>query len=351
MSNTETQRVALITGIGGMDGSIMAEYLLDRGYTVHGIIRRSANFNTQKIDHIFDRLTLHYGDLTDAMNIFSIISRIRPDEIYNFAAQSHVKVSAELENYTLQTNTVGVLNILQAVKTLNLGGTCKIYQASTSEEFGNMTDGTTLLNEESPRLPVSIYGVSKLAAEHICRVYRDAYNMFIVSSTLFNHEHPRRGATFVTQKISNYVGKYATSSSTPKPLELGNLSSLRDWGYAEDYCDAIYRMMQADQPDNYVIATGETHSVREFVELAFRQIGIDVVWRGSGVDEIGVNRITGDTLVCVNKRYFRDLELHALIGDSTKARTVLDWKPTTTFQEIVSRMVKASIDRSKRETF
>lgn len=223
-------RVALITGIGGMDGSIMADYLLNLGYEVHGIIRRSANFNTQKIDHIFDKLTLHYGDLTDTMNIFTIIAKVKPDEIYNFAAQSHVKVSAELENYTLQTNTIGILNILQAVRTLGLESKCKIYQASTSEEFGNMTDGTTLLNEESPRLPVSIYGVSKLAAEHICRVYRDAYNMFIVSSTLFNHEHPRRGATFVTQKISNYVGKYVNNRGEINPLELGNLSSLRDWG-------------------------------------------------------------------------------------------------------------------------
>lgn len=347
MSNTSEKRVALITGIGGMDGSIMAEYLLDRGYTVHGIIRRSANFNTQKIDHIFERLHLHYGDLTDSMNIFTIISKVRPDEIYNFAAQSHVKVSAELENYTLQTNTIGVLNILQAVRTLKLEDQCKIYQASTSEEFGNITDGTTLLNEDSPRLPVSVYGVSKLAAEHICRVYRDAYNMFIVSSTLFNHEHPRRGATFVTQKISNYVGKYANASVRPKPLELGNLSSLRDWGYAEDYCDAIYRMMQAKTADNYVIATGETHSVREFVELAFRQIGIDVVWRGSGVDEIGVDRITGETLIRVNPRYFRDLELHALIGDATKAQTVLGWSPTTSFEDLVSKMVHASIERSR----
>ncbi len=343
--SVNSKRVALITGIGGMDGSIMADYLLNRGYEVHGIIRRSANFNTQKIDHIFDQLHLHYGDLTDTMNIFTIIAKVKPNEIYNFAAQSHVKVSAELENYTLQTNTIGILNILQAIRTLNLENNCKIYQASTSEEFGNMTDGTTLLNEDSPRLPVSIYGVSKLAAEHICRVYRDAYNMFIVSSTLFNHEHPRRGATFVTQKISNYVGKYINSNGNIKPLELGNLSSLRDWGYAEDYCDAIYKMMHQEVPDNYVIATGETHSVREFVELAFREIGINIVWSGAGVDEIGINKESGETLVKVNPRYFRDLELHALIGDASKARNVLNWKPQTAFKEIVQKMVKSSIQR------
>lgn len=339
------KRVALITGIGGMDGSIMADYLLHRGYEVHGIIRRSANFNTQKIDHIFDKLILHYGDLTDTMNIFTIIAKVKPDEIYNFAAQSHVKVSAELENYTLQTNTIGILNILQAVRTLGLESKCKIYQASTSEEFGNMTDGTKLLNEDSPRLPVSIYGVSKLAAEHICRVYRDAYNMFIVSSTLFNHEHPRRGATFVTQKISNYVGKYVNNKGNISPLELGNLSSLRDWGYAEDYCDAIYKMMHQEKPDNYVIATGETHSVREFVELAFGEIGITVIWKGTGVDEVGINKDSGTPLVKVNPRYFRDLELHALIGDASKAHCVLDWKPKTSFKEIVQKMVSASIER------
>lgn len=340
-----TRKVALLTGITGMDASIMADLLLSKGYIVHGIIRRTSNFNTQRIEHIFNKLHLHYGDLTDAMNIFTIISKVRPDEIYNFAAQSHVKVSAELENYTIQTNTIGILNILQAVRTIGLEKTCKIYQANTSETYGNQTDGTTLLNEESPKIPVSIYGISKLAAEHICRVYKDAYGMFIVSSTLFNHEGVRRGHTFVTQKIANYVGKYYKDKNQ-FPLNLGNLSAMRDWGSANDYVEAIWLMMQQDHPDNYVIATGETHSVREFVELAFEEIGIQIEWEKTGVDEIGINYLTGETLVKVNPKYFRDLELDVLIGDASKAQRVLNWKPKTSFKELVSEMVRGSIARN-----
>lgn len=348
-----TRKVALLTGITGMDASIMADLLLSKGYIVHGIIRRTSNFNTQRIEHIFNKLHLHYGDLTDAMNIFTIISKVRPNEIYNFAAQSHVKVSAELENYTIQTNTVGILNILQAVRTLGIEKTCKIYQANTSETYGNQTDGTTLLDEESPKMPVSIYGISKLAAEHICRVYKEAYGMFIVSSTLFNHEGVRRGHTFVTQKIANYVGKYANNIKNPGkssdnflPLNLGNLGAMRDWGSANDYVEAIWLMMQQDNPDNYVIATGETHSVREFVELAFREIGIQIEWKNTGIDEIGINYLTGETLVKVNPKYFRDLELDVLIGDASKAKRVLNWKPKTSFQELVSEMVKGAIARN-----
>jgi GDPmannose 4,6-dehydratase len=339
-----TQKVALLTGITGMDASIMADLLLSKGYIVHGIIRRSSNFNTGRIEHIFDKVHLQYGDLTDAMNIFSIISKVKPDEIYNFAAQSHVKVSAELENYTIQTNTVGILNILQAVRTLDMEKTCKIYQANTSETYGNQTDGTNLLNEESPKIPVSIYGISKLAAEHICRVYRDAYGMFIVSSTLFNHEGVRRGHTFVTQKIANYVGKYV-NKKIDTPLSLGNLSAMRDWGSANDYVEAIWLMMQQETPDNYVIATGETHSVREFVELAFSEIGIKIEWKNHGLDETGINYLTGEILVKVNPKYFRDLELDVLIGDASKAKAILGWQPKTSFNELVSEMVKGAITR------
>lgn len=348
-----TRKVALLTGITGMDASIMADLLLSKGYIVHGIIRRTSNFNTQRIEHIFNKLHLHYGDLTDAMNIFTIISKVRPNEIYNFAAQSHVKVSAELENYTIQTNTIGILNILQAVRTIGIEKTCKIYQANTSETYGNQTDGTTLLDEESPKMPVSIYGISKLAAEHICRVYKEAYGMFIVSSTLFNHEGVRRGHTFVTQKIANYVGKYANNIKHPSksndnffPLNLGNLGAMRDWGSANDYVEAIWLMMQQDHADNYVIATGETHSVREFVELAFGEIGIQIEWKNTGIDEIGINYLTGETLVKVNPKYFRDLELDVLIGDASKARRVLNWNPKTSFQELVSEMVKGAIARN-----
>lgn len=338
------QKVALITGIGGQDGSLMADLLLSKGYEVHGIIRRSSNFNTQRVDHIFNRIHLHYGDLTDALNIFTIISKVRPNEIYNFAAQSHVKVSAELENYTFQTNTLGILNILQAVRTLGMENTCKIYQASTSEEFGNMTDGTTLLDENSPRVPVSIYGVSKLAAEHVCRIYRDAYKMFVVSSTLFNHEGPRRGHTFVTQKITNYVAKYHLGLLN-EPLNLGNLNSYRDWGSAKDYVEAVWLMMQQDIPDNYVIATGETHSVKEFVELAFKEIYIDIEWSGEGLDEVGKNKNTGQVLVKVNPKYFRDLELDVLIGNAEKARRVLGWTPKTSFNSLVKEMIQEAIKR------
>jgi len=339
-----SKKIALIWGCGGQDGSIACDMLLEKGYEVHGVIRRAANFNTQKIDHIFDKLKLHYGDLTDAMNVFTIISTVRPHEIYNFAAQSHVKVSAELEHYTLQTNTIGVLNILQAVRILKMEKTCKIYQASTSEEFGNQTDGQTLLNEESPKIPVSIYGVSKLAAEHICRIYKEAYGMFVVSSTLFNHEHERRGATFITQKIANYVGKYVHNKDI-KPLELGNLNSLRDWSYAEDCVEAIYLMMQQDTPDNYVIASGKCYSVRQFAELAFKEIGINIAWRGEGLDEEGIDAKTGKTLIKINPRFFRDLELHALIGDASKAHRQLGWKPKTSIEQIVQSMVAAAIKR------
>lgn len=341
-----SSKIALITGINGQDGSYLAEFLLEKGYEVHGIIRRSSNFNTQRIDHIFGKITLHYGDLTDAGNIISIIQKVQPSEIYNLAAQSHVKVSCELENYTFQSNTMGLLNILQAVRTLDLAEKTKIYQASTSEIFGNMTDGTTLLTENSPMIPVSPYGIAKLAAHHLANYYRDGHNMFVVSSVLFNHESERRGATFVTQKISNYVGRYYKNLQKGiclKPLHLGNLDAKRDWGYAKDYVEGIYMMMQHSKPDNYVLATGETHTVREFVELSFKEIGITVEWIGEGVNEKGINKETGDVLVEVNEKYFRPIDIEALIGDYSKASNILGWYPKTSFQDLVKIMVKYSI--------
>lgn len=331
---------ALITGITGMDGSLMAELLLDQGYEVHGIIRRASTFNTERLQHIFRRLHLHYGDLTDPLNMHQILERVRPDEIYNFAAQSHVKVSSELERYTFEVNTLGLLNVLQAIRTINKD--CRVYHASTSEEFGNETDGSFLLSETSPKIPVSIYGISKLAAEHICRMYRDAFGMFIVSSTLFNHDGPRRGHTFMTQKISNYVGKMDFSV----PLQLGNLNARRDMGNAEDYVECIFKMMRQDTPQSFVIATGETHSVREFVELAFRVIHIDIGWRGSGIDEHGFDMLHPERiLVQVNPRYFRDIDIECLIGDASRARGLLGWKPKTSFQQLVNNMVHASLER------
>jgi GDPmannose 4,6-dehydratase len=332
------KKVVLVTGSQGMDGSHMMELLLEKGYDVHGTIRRSSVITTERIEHIFDKVTLHYMDITDTMSVFNIINKIKPVEIYNFCAQSHVKISSQLENYTIQTNFVGVLNILQAVRTCGLEKSCKIYQASTSEIFGNVTDGSSLLNEESPQRPVSVYGISKMAAEHLCNMYRDAYGMFVVNSLLFNHEGPRRGHNFVTQKIARYVGKADLS----KPLQLGNLNATRDWGHSKDYVYGIWLMLQQETPDNYVLATGETHSVREFVELAFEEIGIKILWKGSGVDEVGVNSLTGEILVQVNKKYYRDIDIECLIGDASKAKKKLGWEPKITFKGLVSEMVRSA---------
>ena len=340
-------KIALITGITGQDGSLMCELLLSKGYTVHGIIRRASNFNTQRLVGVLDKIHLHYGDMTDCMNIFGIISKILPCEIYNFAAQSHVKVSSELESYTFQVNTLGILNILQVVKSLGLTKTCKVYQASTSEIFGNTTNGDIILNEDSLQSPCSIYGISKYASQQICNMYRDAYGMFVVNSLLFNHEGPSRGPTFVTQKISNHVAYL--SSKLPKSeksvLKLGNLESKRDWGSAKEYCNAIYKMMQQETPTNYVIATGETHSVKEFVEIAFEEIDIKIKWEGSGLNEKGIDSDTGEILVKVDEKYFRDIDINCLIGDATKAKRELQWENTMSFKDLVRDMVRCAQTR------
>lgn len=340
----KNKKVALIFGITGQDGSFLAELLLEKGYIVHGVIRRSATFNTQNIDHIFDKLNLHHGDITDSINVFNIISKVRPCEIYNLSAMSHVKVSHDLENYTFQTNTLGVLNILQSVRSLGMEKTCKIYQASTSEIFGNITDGSFKLSEESPQKPCSVYAISKYAAQQLCNMYRDAYGMFVVNSLLFNHEGPRRGHTFVTQKIADYVAKYVVSKDL-RPLQLGNLNARRDWGSAKFYMEAVYKMLQQDKPENFVIATGETHSVREFVELAFNEIGIEVEWRGQGVNEIGFKKGTDEILVQVNPKYYRDIDIECLIGDASKAKRVLGWSYNLKFKDLVKEMVLAAKER------
>lgn len=359
------KKVALISGITGQDGSLLAEILLEKGYIVHGIMRRSATFSTQNIDHIFDKLHLHYGDLTDAMNIFNIISKVRPCEIYNFAAMSHVKVSHDIENYTFQTNTLGVLNILQSIKNLGMEKTCKIYQASTSEIFGNITDGSFKLNEDSPQNPCSVYAISKYASQQLCNMYRDAYGMFVVNSLLFNHESTRRGGTFVTKKITDYVGDYYKnthrsnySSSFPVaenkaleklcPLELGNLNARRDFSHAKDMCYGIWLMLQQVHPKNYVLSNDTTHSVKEFVEVAFKEIGIEIIWQGTGVDEVGIKKGTEDDqephiIVKVNQKYFRDIDIECLIGDSSRARNELGWCPKYSFEDLVKEMVQASL--------
>ena len=344
----ENKKVALVTGITGQDGSFLAELLLEKGYIVHGIIRRSATFNTQNIDHIFDKLHLHHGDITDSMNIHNIISKVRPCEIYNLCAMSHVAVAANIENYTFQANTLGVLNILQSVKNLGMEKTCKIYSASTSEIFGNITDGSFKLNEDSPQNPCSVYAISKYAAQQLCNMYRDAYGMFVVNSLLFNHESPRRGGTFVTKKITNYVGKYYKNNSI-KPLELGNLNAKRDWSHAKDMCYGIFLMLQQETPKNYVLSNDTTHSVREFVELAFKEIGIEIVWQGSGVNEVGIRKGTENDLephiiVKVNPKYYRDIDIECLIGDSSRARNELKWLPKYSFEDLVKEMVVAAIN-------
>lgn len=347
MNTIDINKKWLITGITGQDGSWFADYLIELGYiNIYGIIRRSSTFNTQNIDHIFNKLKLYHGDLTDHMNIFNIISEIKPDYIVNFAAQSHVKVSHNLENYTFQVNTLGILNILQSIKSLNLETKCKIYHASTSEMYGNQTDGKYLLNEESPMNPVSIYAISKLAAQQICNLYKNAYNIFIVSSVLFNHESSRRGHTFVTQKIVDYIGKLYNNVKDLKPLELGNLNAKRDWGDATDYIKAIYLMLMQDIPNNYVIATGETHSVREFVELAFKEINIDIIWSGEGINEVGLDS-NNNILIKINPKYYRDIDIECLIGDASKARKNLNWKPAISFPNLIKIMVKHAILNNK----
>jgi GDPmannose 4,6-dehydratase len=344
----ELDKVWLITGVCGQSASFYCDMLLEKGYTnIHGIMRRSSTFNTQNIDHIFDKLKLHYGDLTDAMNIHNIIAKVKPDYIVNFGAQSHVAVSAELENYTIQVNTVGVLNILQSVRNLGLSKTCRIYQCGTSEEFGNITDGTNKLNEESPKIPVSVYAVSKLAAEQLCDIYKNAFNMFVVTGTLMNHESPRRGGTFVSKKITDYVGKYYKNKLI-KPLELGNLNAKRDWSHAKDMCDGIYLMLTQNEPKNYLLSNDTTHSVREFVELAFKEINIEIVWRGTGVDEVGIKRGTEDDpephiIIKVNPKYYRDIDIQCLIGDSSRARNELGWSPKYSFEDLVKEMVQSSL--------
>ena len=343
------KKIACIFGITGQDGSFLAELLLEKGYIVHGVIRRSATFNTQNIDHIFDKLHLHHGDITDSMNVFNIISKVRPCEIYNLSAMSHVKVSHDLENYTFQTNTLGVLNILQSVRSLGMEKTCKIYSASTSEIFGNITDGSFKLNEDSPQNPCSVYAISKYAAQQLCNMYRDAYGMFVVNSLLFNHESVRRGGTFVTKKITNYVGRYYKNNST-KPLELGNLNAKRDWSHAKDMCYGIFLMLQQETPKNYVLSNDTTHSVREFVELAFKEIGIEIIWRGTGVDEVGIEKGTENDLkphiiVKVNAKYYRDIDIECLIGDASKAKRILGWSYDLEFKDLVKEMVLAAKER------
>ena len=343
----EKQKIALITGITGQDGSFLAEFLLDKGYEVHGIIRRSSSFNTGRIEHLyFDEwvrdmkrcrlINLHYGDMTDSSSLIRIIQELQPDEIYNLAAQSHVKVSFEVPEYTADTDAVGTLRLLEAVRMLGLGGKTRIYQASTSELFGKVQEIPQ--RETTPFYPRSPYGCAKLYGFWITKNYRESYGMYAVNGILFNHESERRGETFVTRKITLAVARIA--AGLQDKLYLGNLNARRDWGYARDYVECMWLMLQQDRPDDFVIATGDDHSVRDFTDLAFRRAGITLRWEGEGADEKGIDIATGRVLVEVDPKYFRPCEVEQLLGDPTKARTVLGWNPRkTTFEQLVNIMV------------
>jgi len=339
---------ALITGITGQDGSYLAELLLEKGYEVHGIIRRSSSFNTGRINHLYQdphkkdpTLFLHFGDITDSTNISRLLEKIQPDEIYNLAAQSHVKVSFHLPEYTAQTAGLGVLRILDAIKETKIK--TKFYQASSSEMFGKIQESPQ--NENTRFYPRSPYGVAKLFGHWITKNYRESYDLFAVSGILFNHESPRRGSTFVTKKITEALVKIKQGSQ--EKLHLGNLDARRDWGYAKDYVYGMWLMLQQDTPDDYVLATGETHSVREFVEVAAKLLDMDVVWEGEGLNEKGIDRNTGKVIVEIDPNYFRPSEVELLLGDASKAKEKLGWEPKVKFAELVKIMLEADLKKEK----
>ena len=344
MSNEEPRKVALVSGANGQDGSYLTELLLDKGYEVHGIVRRSSSINTNRINHLYDhpRLFLHYGELTDTSNLINLMAKIRPDELYNLAAQSHVKVSFEIPEYTAQTDGVGVLRLLEAIRACGLEKKTRFYGAGSSEQFGKVQQ--TPQTEKTPMYPRSPYGVAKCFAYWTVKNYREAYGMFGLSGLLFNHESPRRGPTFVTRKITRAVARI--QAGLQQTLRLGNLSARRDWGHARDYVRGMWMMLQQETPDDFVLATGEMHSVREFVEKAFKHIGIHIGWRGErgSIDEEGYDTADPDrVLVKIDARYFRPTEVDLLLGDASKAKRVLGWEPEVTFEELVKEMVDADV--------
>lgn len=346
---------ALITGITGQDGSYLAEFLLDKGYEVHGIIRRSSSFNTARIEHLYldewvrdmhrrRLLTLHYGDMTDSSSLIRIIGEVRPDEIYNLAAQSHVKVSFDVPEYTADVDATGTLRLLEAIRILGLEKQCRVYQASTSELFGKVRQVPQ--NEDTPFYPRSPYAVAKMYSFWIMKNYRESYGMYTANGILFNHESPRRGENFVTRKITLAASRIAHKRQDK--LYLGNLDALRDWGYAADYVECMWLILQQPQPDDFVIATGEYHTVRDFTTRAFARAGINLRWEGSGLDEKGIDTDTGRTLVEVDPRFFRPAEVEQLLGDPSKARTTLGWNPRkTSFQALVDMMVDADMQLAR----
>jgi GDPmannose 4,6-dehydratase len=346
------KKTALITGITGQDGSYLAELLLQKGYIVHGIKRRSSMFNTDRIDHLYKdqheenvRFFLHYGDLTDSTNLIRIIQQVQPDEIYNLAAQSHVQVSFDTPEYTANTDGLGTLRLLEAIRILGLEQKTRFYQASTSELYGLVQEIPQ--KETTPFYPRSPYAVAKLYGYWITVNYREAYGIYACNGILFNHESPQRGETFVTRKITRAVARIKLGLQ--HKLYLGNLDAKRDWGYAKDYVEAMWLMLQQDKPDDFVIATGQTRKVREFVELSLHEVGIEVQWQGNGIAEQGIDKATGNVLVEVDPRYFRPTEVEQLLGDPTKAYEKLGWKPKTTLAELVAMMVQEDLKSARRD--
>ena len=345
-------KVALITGVTGQDGAYLAEFLLDKGYIVHGIKRRASSFNTDRIDHLYQdphdpqrQFILHYGDLTDATNLIRIIQEVQPDEIYNLAAQSHVAVSFETPEYTANADALGTLRLLEAIRILGLEKKTRFYQASTSEMYGKVRE--TPQKESTPFYPRSPYGAAKVYAYWICVNYREAYGIYACNGILFNHESPVRGETFVTRKITRALARIKLGLQ--QKLYLGNLDAKRDWGHARDYIEAQWLMLQQPQPDDYVIATGRQCSVREFVNLAFSEIGVDIHWQGKGVNEQGIDKKTNRVLIEIDPQYFRPTEVDALLGDATKAREKLGWTAKTPLQDLVAEMVREDLKDAERD--
>ncbi len=345
-------KTALITGITGQDGAYLAEFLLEKGYEVHGIKRRSSLFNTDRIDHLYQdphetdrKLILHYGDLTDSTNLIRILQQVQPDEVYNLAAQSHVAVSFESPEYTADTDALGTLRLLEGIRLLGLENKSRFYQASTSELFGKTQQ--TPQTEETPFYPRSPYGVAKLYAYWITVNYREAYNVYACNGILFNHESPLRGETFVTRKITRALARI--SLGLQDCLFLGNLDAKRDWGHAKDYVRMQWLMLQQDHPEDFVIATGKQYSVRDFVNIAAKKLKIDIIWKGKGVDEKGVDKKTGNSIVAVDPRYFRPTEVETLLGDPSKAKQKLGWEAKISFQELVTEMVRQDLVEAKKD--
>lgn len=354
-SGQRSRNIALITGITGQDGSYLAEFLLKKGYEVHGIIRRASTFNTSRIEHLYadpkshreGKMKLHYGDMTDSSSLVKIITQVKPTEIYNLAAQSHVKVSFQLSEYTAEVDAVGTLRLLDAIRTCGLDKQIKFYQASTSELYGKVVE--TPQTETTPFYPRSPYACAKMYGFWIVVNYREAYDMFVCNGILFNHESPRRGENFVTRKITRSVAKIFLNQL--EYFELGNLDSKRDWGHAQDYVEAMWMMLQLEKPEDFVIATGETRSVREFVEEAFKYIDREIEWQGSGLDEVGIEKNTKIVRVKVNPKYFRPTEVDLLLGDASKAKRILKWEPKIKFLDLVKDMMESDLKLMKQNSF